>query len=75
MANKVNVKDLRQFTVTDLEGRVKEWREELFRSKFKQETSEAPDTSVNRKLKRSIAKALTVINEKRRAEAALPQDK
>ena len=66
---KVKVADLRQFSLTDLESRVKDWREELFRSRFKQQTNEAPDTSIGPKLKRNIAQALTLIGEKRRQES------
>ncbi len=43
-----------------------QWREELFRAKFKMQSSEAKDTSVFRKLKQDIARALTIISEKGR---------
>ena len=59
----MDVKELRSFTVDELKGRVRQWRDELFRSKFKSETAENRDTSVFRKLKRDIARALTVMNE------------
>lgn len=60
----MDAKELRQFGADELKGRVKQWREELFRSRFKGQTSEARDTSVYKKLKRDIARALTVLNQK-----------
>ena len=65
--------ELRSFSIPELEGRIGQWREELFRSRFKGETSEAKDTSVVPKLRHDIARALTVLNEKR--SSAAPQDK
>lgn len=56
--------ELRNFTPEELNARVKQWKDELFRSRFKAQTSEARDTSVVRKLRRDIARALTVIGEK-----------
>lgn len=56
--------ELRNFTPEELNARVKQWKDELFRSRFKAQTAEARDTSVVRKLRRDIARALTVIGEK-----------
>ncbi len=56
--------ELRNFTPEELNVRVKQWKDELFRSRFKAQTAEARDTSVVRKLRRDIARALTVIGEK-----------
>ena len=56
--------ELRNFTPDELTARVKQWKDELFRSRFKAQTAEARDTSVVRKLRRDIARALTVIGEK-----------
>jgi large subunit ribosomal protein L29 len=56
--------ELRNFTPEELSARVKQWKDELFRSRFKAQTAEARDTSVVRKLRRDIARALTVIGEK-----------
>jgi large subunit ribosomal protein L29 len=56
--------ELRNFTPDELSARVKQWKDELFRSRFKAQTAEARDTSVVRKLRRDIARALTVIGEK-----------
>lgn len=56
--------ELRNFTVEELQSRIRQWRDELFRSKFKSESSEAKNTSVFRKLKKDIARAATVLTEK-----------
>ena len=55
--------ELRQLKKEELEGKVRQWREELFRNRFKSQTSEAKDTSVFPKLRRDIARALTVLHE------------
>ena len=57
--------ELRNFTPDELGARVKQWRDELFRSRLKAQTQEARDTSVIRKLRRDIARALTVLTEKK----------
>jgi large subunit ribosomal protein L29 len=56
--------ELRQFTVDELKGRILQWKEELFRARFKAQTSEAKDTSVLGKLRKDIARANTVLVEK-----------
>jgi large subunit ribosomal protein L29 len=63
----MEAKELREFSIDELQTRVKQWKEELFRSKFKSEATEAKDTSVFRKLRRDIARGLTILNEKQRA--------
>jgi len=59
--------ELRQFSVEELKSRIRQWREEGFRSKFKNETNESRDTSTVKKTRRDIARGLTVLNEKLRA--------
>jgi large subunit ribosomal protein L29 len=56
--------ELRQFTADELKGRIKQWQDELFRARFKGQTSEAKDTSVVKKLRHDIARANTVLVEK-----------
>jgi len=56
--------ELKNFSVDELNGRVLQWREELFRSKFKTQSAEKKDTSVLRKLRRDIARGLTILNQK-----------
>lgn len=61
----MKAKELRDFSVSDLQGRINTWKEEVFRSRFKMENAEARDTSVIRKLRRDIARAYTILLEKR----------
>lgn len=56
--------EMRTLSPDELKGRVKNWRDELFRTRFKAQGSEARDTSVVKKLRREIARALTILNEK-----------
>lgn len=56
--------ELRNFSIEELQSRIRQWRDELFRSKFKSESSEAKDTSVFKKLRRDIARANTVLTAK-----------
>jgi large subunit ribosomal protein L29 len=58
--------ELRSFSVEELRGRIRQWKEELFRARFKSESSEAKDTSIFFKLRKDIARAMTVLNEKNR---------
>ncbi len=60
----MDAKELKNFSVEELKSRVHQWREELFRSKFKTQSSETKDTSILRKLRRDIARGLTVLNQK-----------
>lgn len=62
----MEAQELRQFNSEELKTRIKQWREELFRSRFKAQSSEAKDTSVLVKLRRDIARGLTILNEKAR---------
>lgn len=73
----MKAQELRQFSAGDLKSRIETWKEELFRSRFKTEASEARDTSVVRKLRRDIARAYTILAQKTTegAAAAAPQDK
>jgi len=63
--------ELRQFTVDELKGRILQWKEELFRARFKAQTSETKDTSVVPKLRKDIARACTILVEKNKG-IALP---
>ena len=56
--------EIRQFSVDELKGRIRQWRDELFRNKFKTQTSETRDTSVIRKLRRDIARGETILRQK-----------
>ncbi len=62
----MEIKELRSLSVEELNGRVKAWKEDLFRSKFKTQSNESKDTSVLKKFRQDIARAFTVITEKRK---------
>lgn len=62
----MEVSELRTLNADELKGKVKGWRDELFRTRFKVQSSEARDTSTVKKLRREIARALTVLTEKER---------
>ncbi len=59
----MEAKELRQFTVPELTGRIRQWEEELFRLRFKAQSSEAKDTSQFGKLRKDIARAMTIVRE------------
>ncbi len=59
----MEAQELRQLKKEELETKIRQWREELFRSRFKSQTSEAKDTSVFPKLRRDIARGLTILQE------------
>ena len=61
----MDVKDLRSFSTEELTGKIKSWKEELFRSRFKTQSNENKDTSVLRKLRRDIARAYTILGQKK----------
>lgn len=60
----MEVSELRQFSADELKGRIRQWQEELFRARFKGESTETKDTSVFGKLRKDIARAQTVLSEK-----------
>jgi large subunit ribosomal protein L29 len=57
--------DFRNQTVADLEYRVDELRTELFNLRLKNTTKEQTDTSVLRHTRRDLARAMTILAEKR----------
>lgn len=74
----MEAQELRQMKKEEIEVKIRQWREELFRGRFKAQTSEAKDTSVFLKLKRDIARGLTILNESKLGitrEAKPVQDK
>jgi large subunit ribosomal protein L29 len=61
----MEIKDLRSLSPSELSSRVQQWKEELFRAKFKGQSGETRDTSIFRKLRKDIARAKTVLVEKK----------
>lgn len=60
----MDTKELRGFSKEELTSRVKQWQEQIFRARFSAQTAEKRDTSVAKKLRRDVARALTLIREK-----------
>ncbi|MBI4404884.1 MAG: 50S ribosomal protein L29 [Deltaproteobacteria bacterium] len=60
----METKELRQFSLDELRSRIKQWKEELFRVRFKSHSAETKDTSVFRKMRKDIARGQTILREK-----------
>ncbi len=56
--------EIRELGAADLKVRVGQWKEELFRAKLKKFGGEVKDTTATRKLRRTIARAVTILGEK-----------
>lgn len=61
---------LRDMTQSEIEQKVKELREALFNLTFQQATGQMENTAQLSKTRRSIARALTVLRDKRQNVAA-----
>lgn len=62
-------KELRNLTISELQQKAKETKEELFNLRFALRTGHLSDFSKVRAIRRAYAKIQTVISEKRIAEA------
>jgi large subunit ribosomal protein L29 len=60
----MEAQELRQLSVDELKGRVKQFKEDLVRARFKVQTAEARDTSIFKKTRADLARTLTVLTEK-----------
>jgi large subunit ribosomal protein L29 len=65
--------DLNQMDMADLEAKVEALREDLFRIRFRHATAQLQNPSAIRNTRRTLARALTILTE-RRAEAASTQE-
>ena len=59
--------ELRDLSAGELEGKIRQWKDDRFRFRFRASTSETKDTSLGRKLRRDIARAKTVLSQKHRS--------
>ena len=59
--------ELRELAVEELEQKVRDARDELFNAKVKHATGQLEDTAKLKRLRRDIARAETVMLEKREA--------
>ncbi len=61
----MNIKDLRELSVGELENKIFDLKKELMDARFSLATSQIEDTSIFKKIKKEIAQASTLLNEKR----------
>ena len=61
--------EMRSLAVEELEVRVDNWREEIFRAQCNKAVGQLQNTNVLRELRREVARAKTIINEKIRDAA------
>lgn len=59
----MEAKELRELKPAELATRVTQWKEELFRGKLKRFSGEVKDKMAIRKLRRTIARANTILGE------------
>ena len=64
----MSINDLRELSISELETKVGELKKELMESRFSLATSQIEETSIFKKIKKQIAQANTVLNQKKREE-------
>ena len=64
----MSINDLRELSILELETKVSEIKKELMESRFSLATSQIEDTSIFKKIKKQIAQANTVLNQKKRED-------
>ena len=67
----MSINDLRELSISELETKVSELKKELMESRFSLATSQIEDTSIFKKIKKQIAQANTVLNQKKREDMML----
>ncbi len=60
----MSINDLRELSIMELENKILDLKKELMDSRFALATSQIEDTSVFRKIKKEIAQANTILNQK-----------
>lgn len=66
----MDLQEIRNMTLDDLYAELDDRREELMRLRFQRATGELVDHSRLRSTRRSIARLMTIINERKREEQA-----
>ena len=61
-------KEIREMTVEEIENKIKELKDNLFKLKIKLSTKQLENTAQIKFIKRDIARLLTILNEKKRAK-------
>ena len=64
----MSINDLRELSISELETKVSELKKELMESRFSLATSQIEDTSIFKKIKKQIAQANTILNQKKRED-------
>lgn len=64
----LDIKEIRDLSTEDLNQEVEDLKEELFNLRFQQAVGQLDDTARLRTVKKTIARILTVINERSQAE-------
>ena len=60
----MSINFLREFSIMELENKILDLKKELMDSRFALATSQIEDTSVFKKIKKEIAQANTILNQK-----------
>mgnify|MGYP001414271948 CR=1 FL=1 len=63
----MNAHDLRQLEIADLKAKIEALREDLFKVRFRHQTAQLADSTEIRKTRRTLARAMTILTERRRA--------
>ena len=61
----MSIENLRELSIMELENKISDLKKELMESRFSLATSQIEDTSIFKKIKKEIAQASTLLNEKR----------
>ena len=61
----MSIENLRELSIIELENKILDLKKELMESRFSLATSQIEDTSIFKKIKKEIAQASTVLNQKR----------
>ena len=60
----MSINDLRELSIMELDNQILDLKKELMDSRFALATSQIEDTSVFKKIKKEIAQANTILNQK-----------
>ena len=60
----MSINDLKELSVIELENKILDLKKELMDSRFSLATSQIEDTSIFKKIKKEIAQANTILNQK-----------
>ena len=61
----MSIENLRELSVMELENKILDLKKELMESRFSLATSQIEDTSIFKKIKKEIAQANTILNQKK----------